>query len=255
MNITHIWRFPVKSMQGETLTTATVDSNGIVGDRHWCLRDVDSGRNLTARREPKLLFASAKIVGVDPLEVEVAIPDGPTIRALGTDDDDRAINAALSDWIGRAVELRVATSDGIGTYETQADETETGDWFTWQGPPGSYHDSTRTRVSVVSASTMRDWDPRRFRINVIVDGDSENELVGQSVEVGTVTLDVLKQIDRCVMTTRPQPGGIERDLSVLKTLVGEMDNMLGIGAVISAGGTITVGDAITIRHTSAGPEG
>jgi len=245
MNITQIWRFPVKSMQGETLSTASVDYNGIVGDRHWCLRDVASGRNLTARREPGLLFAAAKVVDLNPFRVEIAIPDGPTIRGVGTDDDDPAINAALSSWIGRPVELRVAISDDAGTYETQADETETGEWFTWEGPPGSYHDSTRTRVSLVSAATMRDWDPRRFRINVIVDGDTENALVGRTVQAGTVTLDVLKQIDRCVMTTRPQPGGIERDLSVLKTVVAEMGNMLGIGAVVTAPGTMNVGDPLT----------
>jgi len=245
MNITQIWRFPVKSMQGETLSTAPVDHNGIVGDRHWCLRDVGSGRNLTARREPGLLFAAAKVVDLNPLQVEIAIPDGPTIRGVGTDGDDPAINAALSTWIGRPVELRVAISDDTGTYETQADETETGEWFTWEGPSGSYHDSTRTRVSLVSAATMRDWDPRRFRINVIVDGDTENELVGRTVQAGTVTMDVLKQIDRCVMTTRPQPGGIERDLSVLKTVVAEMGNMLGIGAVVTAPGTMNVGDPVT----------
>jgi len=244
MNIKQIWRFPVKSMQGETLTTATVDNNGIVGDRHWCLRDVESGRNLTARREPGLLFAAARVVGVDPHQVEIAIPDGPTITGFGNDQDDPAINEALSTWIGRPVELRVATSDSTGTYETQADETETGDWFTWEGPPGSFHDSTRTRVSLVTASTMRDWDPRRFRINVIVDGANEGELVGQTIQAGSVTLNVLKQIDRCVMTTRPQPDGIKRDLSVLKTVIAEMNNMLGIGSVVETPGTIAVGDAV-----------
>lgn len=245
LTVEEIWRFPVKSLQGERLSSAQVLSTGIAGDRHWSIVDDATGKSLTARREPRLLFASARVVdqsGSDGLQVEITLPDG----SVAADD------AALSAWLGTAVTLTRASADQAGQFETQADDTETGDWFTWQGPEGSFHDSKRTRVSVVSRSTLRDWDSRRFRINVITDGDGEDDLVDQTLHAGTATLQVLKQIDRCVVTTRPQPThagisgpALERDLSVLKTINAERQSMLGIGALVPGPGTISVGDQIT----------
>jgi len=118
---------------------------------------------------------------------------------------------------------------------------------------GSFHDSTRSSVSLVARSTMRDWDLRRFRINIIVEPvagsarANEDDLVGQRIVIGDAELDVQKQIDRCVMVTRPQPGGIERDLSILKTINRERGTFLGIGALIAKPGTITTGDEVSLR--------
>jgi uncharacterized protein len=47
------------------------------------------------------------------------------------------------------------------------------------------------------------------------------------------------------MTTRPQPGGIERDLSVLRTIARDRDACLAIGAVVETPGDIRVGDVLT----------
>ena len=95
-------------------------------------------------------------------------------------------------------------------------------------------DSPRTRVSLVSTATVGSWDPRRFRSNVLLEGEGEDALVGSSVELGEVTMDVVKQIGRCVMVTRAQQGGIERDLDVLRTLARERDACLAV-APSSAG--------------------
>lgn len=245
MQVQEIWRYPVKSMQGECLTTAVINEFGIEGDRGWALVDAETNLALTARREPRLLFGSARVVdGVDGSgpQVAVTLPDGTE-----TDNDDE-----LSAWIGRAVSLRRAVPEEAGTYETQADDQEVGDWFQWSGPAGSYHDSTRTRISLATRDVFRDWDPRRFRINVILDGSGDLGLVGSQVQVGSVTVDVLKRIDRCVMTTRPQPSidgqpALERDLSVLRTINAENDTFLGVGALVVAGGTMAIGDEAVAR--------
>jgi len=47
------------------------------------------------------------------------------------------------------------------------------------------------------------------------------------------------------MTTRPQPGGIERDLDVLRTISRERDGCLAIGALVVQPGAVRVGDALT----------
>lgn len=242
MRITAIWRFPVKSLQGESLSEATVSQFGIEGDRAWALVDAASGLHLTARKRPELLYAAARVVDG---EVVVTLPDGTE-----TNDDE-----ALSAWVGADVELRRAEPDQSGTFESQADETETGRWYQWTGPTGSFHDSTVSQISLVGAETYQGWDPRRFRINVTLDGGGELGLVETEVTLGEATLQVTKPIDRCVMTTRPQPAlgqlpAIERDLSVLKTINAEHNKVLGVGAMISHGGRIAIGDEL--RPTAAG---
>ena len=52
--VAQLWRYPVKSMQGERLTAVEVQPDGLDGDRRWGVRDEDTGRVLTGRREPHL---------------------------------------------------------------------------------------------------------------------------------------------------------------------------------------------------------
>ena len=105
--------------------------------------------------------------------------------------------------------------------------------------------------SILSTASIRQWPVRRFRPNVLVDGNGEDELVGRRIGIGSVVLDVVKRIDRCVMITRPQPGGIERDPGVLKTVLRESDGFLGVGALVVTPGRFHVGERVTDR----GPAG
>ena len=47
MRVLELWRYPVKSLSGETLTNALLDERGLVGDRLWSVRDPD-GNNVEA---------------------------------------------------------------------------------------------------------------------------------------------------------------------------------------------------------------
>lgn len=236
-DVVALWRYPVKSMQGERITEAAVGPTGIVGDRGWALVDSETGLALTARRQPELLFATAALVGDD---VRITLPDG----SVAADD------AALSAWLGHSVALTRADADTHGTFEIgladgdDADRDPTVDWFQWEGPAGTFHDSTRTQVSIIGVDTVGAWDMRRFRPNVVVDGTGEDEWVGSSIRIGDAELNVVKQIDRCVMTTRPQPGDIARDLDVLRTINRDRAGNLGVSALVTAPGRIAVGDAV-----------
>ena len=96
----------------------------------------------------------------------------------------------------------------------------------------------------MSTASLGDWDQRRFRANVILEGEGEDALVDQSVRLGTCTLNITKQIDRCVMVTRPQPG-LDRDVAVLKTLIRDRANRLAIGGLVAEPGRIEIGDQLT----------
>jgi uncharacterized protein YcbX len=226
LRVREIWRYPVKSLGGERLDRADIGALGIEGDRAWGLYDPASDTVLTARREPTLLFLRAQIEDGRPL---ITCDDG---GRLTTD-------AELSNWMGRPVELRSAES-GPGTFENPLDVDNETDWVQWQSSGGTFHDG-RSKISFVSFDSLGEWDPRRFRINLILDGSGEDELHGD-VTVGSTVLSVRKRIERCVMVTRAQPG-LAKDITVLKRVIAERNNQLGMGAVVTTAGTITTGDS------------
>jgi uncharacterized protein len=236
VRVLELWRYPVKSLQGQRLAEAEIGVLGIAGDRGWALFDRDSGLGLTARRVPELLFGSARLRADGG--VEVVLPDG----TVTTDD------AVLSDWLGRRVELRAATEDGdvVPTYETPADEDvpDPTEWLQWEGAPGPFHDSPRIRLSLVSTGTLGTWDRRRFRANVVLDGEGEDGLQGREADLGSVRLRIGVPVSRCVMVTRPQPGGIGRDTAVLKTIHREREGLLAVRAAVLRAGTVRTGDVL-----------
>jgi uncharacterized protein YcbX len=234
VQIAELWRYPVKSLQGERLDAVAVTADGLDGDRQFAIYDLESGLGLTGRRAPELLFASARMRADGT--AEITLPDG----SLAGDDN------ALSEWLGRSVTLRSATTEAARRYENVVDfeHESTSDWEPFDGAAKAFHDNARARVSLVSTATTGSWDPRRFRANVLLDGEGEDSLVGSRVTLGEATLDVAMRIERCVMTTRAQAGGIESDLDVLRTIARERDARLAVGAVVIVQGTIRVGDTL-----------
>jgi uncharacterized protein YcbX len=233
VRVVELWRFPVKSLGGERLTAAEVGPEGLAGDRQWALFDLGTGFGLTARRMPDLLFAAARLRPDGG--VEVVLPDG-TVTA----DDD-----VLSSWLGRAVALRAAgETEGIRRYENPADVEADADWHPFEGAGGAFHDNADFRVTLVSAGTLGDWDRRRFRANVVLDGAGEDDLAGSRVRLGSAVLEVDRPVTRCVMVTRPQPGGIGRDTGVLRAIHRERGGNLAVGGRVLTAGRVAVGDEL-----------
>ena len=235
MRVAELWRYPVKSLQGERLGVAALGVEGVGGDRQCALFDLDTGFGLTARRVPELLFAASRLRPDGG--VEVVLPDGTV-----TDDD-----TVLSDWLGRRVELRsAATATERPRFEAPDDNfAESGrGWHDWMGGEGAFHDDPDGRVSLISTATLGAWDRRRFRSNVVLDGGGEDRLVGAKLRLGDATLAIGRRIPRCVMVTRPQPGGLGRDTGVLKTIHRERDGKLAIAAQVLVPGVVRTDDVL-----------
>jgi uncharacterized protein YcbX len=227
--VKEIRRYPVKSMGGETLESCEVSEVGIAFDRAWGVVDNATGLVLTGRREPRLLQASAR---VEDERLIVVLPGG------GETDKSQDVAA----WLDRDVTLRRAGGEG-GVYECPLDFENDEDWESWQGPGGAWHDSTKARLSLVSTATIADWDARRFRPNLLLEGSGEDSTVGHIIQIGEVELDVQKPLTRCVMVTRQQPG-VARDLDVLKTINRDRNSCLAVGALVRKVGTLAVGDEL-----------
>lgn len=236
MQVRELWRYPVKSLQGERLDSALATRDGLEGDRRFAIYDTGTGLGLTARRLPELLFASARLR--EDGTPEIMQPNGTVA------EDD----AALSEWLGRPVLLRSVATHAARRYENVVDfeHESTSVWERFDGAEGAFHDNPGARVSLVSTTSIGSWDARRFRANILLDGHGEDVLVGSRVTLGDATLDVDMRIERCVMTTRAQAGGVERDLDVLRTIARERDACLAVGALVADAGTVKIGDELTV---------
>jgi uncharacterized protein YcbX len=92
----------------------------------------------------------------------------------------------------------------------------------------------------------------RFRSNIAIEGAepwAELSWIGRRVRIGSVEFDVVEAKTRCLAThANPQTG--ERDLQVMQTLVrafGHREPTFGVALLTRGpGGTITVGDSVTL---------
>ena len=84
--VSGVWRFPVKSMQGEELQQAELTERGVLGDRAYALVDTDTGKVVSAKSVklfPDLFGCRAAFVesprpGGDVPPVRISFPDGST---------------------------------------------------------------------------------------------------------------------------------------------------------------------------------
>jgi uncharacterized protein len=106
--VTQLWRFPVKSMGGEQVSSVQVTRRGLHADRLWAVRDLERERTVTARRMPALLMCTARY-STEPgpeagpgrvPEVLITLPDGTTVSS-----SDPRVHDALTAVAGRPVRL------------------------------------------------------------------------------------------------------------------------------------------------------
>lgn len=258
MRILQIARYPVKSLQGEQLETGQVESDGLRGDRCWGIRDELTGKVLTARRAPQLLFASA-----------VLTPDGMPLITLPTGDachgPGAGTDAALSEWLGKPVRLVPAADVPPAQAEFFADATDdASEAIEWTMPGGRFVDAmpllVLTTASLRTASLLYpdgDWQPRRFRANVLLDvaadGWVEDSWCGSTtLSVGDVRLRPQAPCIRCTMITRPQPG-VDEDRDLFRTLARHHEAHFGAWTSVATGGELRVGGAVTVEPRVIAP--
>jgi uncharacterized protein YcbX len=250
LRIAQLWRYPVKSLLGERLTSLSLVGDGVEGDRLWGILDRGDGRILTARREPRLLFAASRMGPGDvPL---ITLPGGLMLTGPGPATDD-----ALSAWLGKPVTLVSATECDASRAEYFADATDDGSRaIEWTMPKDRFVDAYP--VLVMSTAGMRGgaaayaagaWDVRRFRPNILIDledeGWVEDAWAGRGLRVGTAQLAPRRRCVRCTMVNRAQPG-LDRDVNIYKTLNRIHGGDAGMWTEVAAPGSVSEGDVVEI---------
>ncbi len=243
---------PMKGTRHLALDEVELDEHGPVGDREWCLVELECDRVLRTSSNPLL----GVTVRAHPGGLCVTTTDGRTASA-GPGDAGEArtvdywgrpasvtlhpgpVGTLLSEVLGRRVELAL-TSRGAVVY----------------GAP----------VSVIGTASLADLARRmgraeiaeqsaRFRSTFVVDTDEpwiEDTWVGHEVELGDAVVRMAAPIGRCGVVNL-DPGTGRRDGSVLKELAnfrpanGQGEPFAAVDAVVVAPGTVSVGAPVWIR--------
>ncbi len=233
-SVAELWRYPVKSFQGERVEELEIGPGGAVGDRVLAVVDPAARKVLSAKRYADLLMASARL---EADGVVITLPDGKEYAA-----SDAGVHAALSAWLDRDVRLAPPPTDGVfpmEMYSGMSDESTP--VFDWPGPEGTWLDLADAHF--VTTASLGEWDVRRFRPTALIESPDTGES-WKKLSLGSVECDVIMATPRCSMPSRAQPG-LERDLSVGTTIRDTTNNNLGVYASITHAGTIRVGDTVT----------
>jgi hypothetical protein len=130
--------------------------------------------------------------------------------------------------------------------------------FEFTSPPGTYFDAFP--IHLVTTSTLgalsrlnpdSDWDPRRFRPNLLVEtaegveGLVEAGWGGRGLRVGGLGLKCEMPTPRCSLTIQAQRG-LPKDPLVLRTIVKKAGQNLGLYASVETYGRVGVGDEVEL---------
>ncbi|MGD9702600.1 MAG: MOSC domain-containing protein [Acidimicrobiia bacterium] len=276
MQLSEIWRYPVKSMAGESVATAELRSLGLDGDRGWATRDEVRGGIRGAKKIGELMLCSARYVaGIDG-PVQITLPDATTTRS-----DDPDVNARLSAALDHQVTLwplqpatdldhyrrgPADTADVMVELRAifgRTDEEPLPDFsvfppviMEFESPPGTYLDAFPLHVLTTSAlravaEAVPDAvvDVSRFRPNLVVDtgdasGHPEFEWTGRRARLGGAVVEFGAACPRCVMITRAVAGGIPQDRTILRHVVRDLEQNLGVYATVVEEGPVALGDSV-----------
>jgi len=281
--VEQLFRYPVKSMGGESRPRLVVGANGVPGDRAWAVRDEQRGGIRGGKRFAELMQCSARYL-VEPAAqgsspAEILLPGGARLMT-----GDATAAAQLSDVVGSPVTLwPLMPAEALEHYERNApllDDLEAElrrifarlpdeplpdlsvfppELMRYESPVGTYFDAfpllVMTRQSLNSlarAAPDHRFDVRRFRPNVLLDwpdGDAfpERAWAGRRMTIGTATLQLEITCPRCVMTTHGF-ADLPKDPGVMRALVAHAGGNLGIYASVVEPGELSVGDVVEIHQ-------
>lgn len=223
-----IFRYPVKSMRGESLDAATLDWHGLDGDRRLAFRRLDDRGGfpwLNASKLPDLVLFTPQ------LPAHVRTPEGEQLPLFG-----EALDAEVGRRHGAPVQMM-------------------------QLRHGMFDEAS---ISVISSETVREIgrlagtgaDVRRFRPNIVVRSTrgvpfEEDDWVGGVLGFGEAedapAVTVTMRDVRCAMVNI-DPDGASSNPDVLKAVVRANATTAGIYATVTRIGRLAVGQSVVLRR-------
>lgn len=230
-----LYRYPVKSMRGESLTQARLYWHGLDGDRRYAFVQSENRSGfpwLTARELPQLVGYVPRLERPDPANspIQVQTPNGRFLP-LTSDELHQELQAAF----GKPIHLMKISR---GAYDSQV-------------------------VSLVSQATLdkvgqlagQSVTVERFRQNILIETVSGLPFAEEEWLDGVLTfgdgpnaprLRLNRPIKRCVMVN-VDPETAVSSPTILKTIAQQRDNCLGLYGSPEQPGPIRVGDRVFLK--------
>lgn len=215
LSLSALYRFPLKSAQGESLVRAQLDVLGLAGDRRWMIVDTSSGRFLTQRLLPQLTQLRAQWLDAEHLllslagraDLLVTLPevDAP-LRAVTVWSDSLQVPDAgdaaalwLSDWLGRACRLVQVPAERARqvdpNYAQMGDRVGFADGFPLLLIGQASLDDLSARVG-------QPLEMLRFRPNLVISGSAPYaEDSWKRIRIGALEFRLVKGCSRCIIPT------------------------------------------------------
>lgn len=264
-HVAELFRYPVKSMLGESPGALELSAAGVAGDRKLALVDLETGLVATAKH-PRLWRDLLQCrSSTNDLAIDVHLPDGYHGPALSERTDRE-----LSRLLGRDVRMTSTRLPGATVErpdpedviahgvaaEVPADTLEIaqgtqGDSFVDWGP-----------VHVITTATLEHLgvEAIRYRPNIVIQTDpgtppfTENDWADRELSIGGVRLRGLMPTPRCAVPTLAH-GDLPKDTAAVRTVLEQNRvDVPGFGVLpsvgaylaVSAAGEVQVGEQVQL---------
>jgi len=211
MWLSEIWRYPIKSMGGEQLTSSAIGEEGLPGDRIVRVED-ERGRLVTSRSRPRLLLHHGSLA-----------EDGePRVDGRPWRQPDVAADVEAAAGPG----TRLVSDAGLDRF-----------------------DVLPLLVATDGAIASLGYDRRRFRPNLViagVPGLAERDWQGRTLQIGDALIGMVSLRQRCIMTTF-DPDTAEQDTEVLLKIHRELAGSFALDCEVVQPGTLRIGDVVALR--------
>ncbi|MEA5415325.1 MOSC domain-containing protein [Synechococcus sp. BA-132 BA5] len=263
-----LWRYPVKSMLGDSPQRLDVEARGIRGDRAYALWDHASGRVASAKN-PRLWrdlldyrarFREEPAPSAPLPAVLIGPRQGDGVAELCSSETD--VGAFFSALFGRQVSLLDTPPEGASLdqywppVEGRAFQDETN---ALDLPAGTFFDACPIHaISTATLERLRQLEPQldfaveRFRPNLLIEtpegaeGFVEEAWSGCCLQIGEqLVLRVDGGCPRCVVTTLAQ-GDLGEDLEILRATARHNGVVAGIRLSVVTPGPVAVGDPVRL---------
>ncbi|MEQ9402047.1 MAG: MOSC domain-containing protein [Cyclobacteriaceae bacterium] len=262
MEISGLYIYPIKSLQGLSVSSAEVMEKGFKYDRRWMLVDANNG-HVTQRTHPHLsqigleMSANAIILShknKSDLEIPLTLVDGNQVEVTIWNDTVQAIEAPeqINSWISdvardpcRLVYMPEDANRPINPERARNNEQVSfADGYPYLILGQSSLDDLNSKMEV-------DLPMHRFRPNIVVTGSEPyEEDHWKDLQIGDVSFYGTNPCKRCVFTTIDQETG-EKGIEPLKTLATYRregkDVIFGLNTVAASTGLIHVGDSMWVE--------
>ncbi len=242
MKLTEINIYPIKSLKGISVESATVEARGLRNDRRWMLID-SNGTFMTQREFPQmatmsvgvddhLLYVWADGFGTLELPLSPETGDRRQLEVWGNPCEGEAYEAVINEWfsdaVGESCELVFMPDDArrdISKLFNKGDEIVSfadGCPLLAIGEASLSDLNTHILTAEREAGRLADYRPlpmNRFRPNIVVEGSEPfAEDRWNRIRVGDAVFRSTKPCARCAITTVDQTRGEFDGKEPLKTL-------------------------------------